>query len=79
MSFKEVEEGDEQGRVGGALAKFESPDSGQVEEALRPSWIAERCGQRSKAEGNRVVWTFVVHGLGFIEEERDAFGQDPDR
>ena len=44
MTFKEVEQGDEQGRVGRALAKLVSPDSGQVEEALRPSRFIERCG-----------------------------------
>ena len=47
MSFKEVEESDEQVRIGRPRAKFASPDSGQVEEPLRPSWLIERCGQRS--------------------------------
>ena len=47
MSLKEVEEGNEQVRIGCAFAKVVSPDSGQVEQALRPSRFIERCGQRS--------------------------------
>ena len=46
MSFEEVEQGDEQGRVGRAVTKILSPDSGQLEEALGPPWFIERCGQR---------------------------------
>ena len=44
MAFEEVEKRDEQGWLGGAIAKLVSPDSGQVEEALRPSRFIERCG-----------------------------------
>lgn len=44
MGFKEVEKCDEQGGIGRLLAKVASPDSGQVDEALRPSWLFERCG-----------------------------------
>ncbi len=47
MSLQEVKESDEQVRIGRAGPKLVSPDSGQVEQSLRPPWFIERCGQRS--------------------------------
>ena len=47
MPFEEVEQGNEQSRVGGAFTQLLSPDSGQVEEALGPLRFIERCGERS--------------------------------
>ena len=47
MRFEEDEQSGQQPRIAGARAKVLSPDSGQVEEPLRPSRFIERCGQRS--------------------------------
>ena len=69
MSFKEAEQGDQQGRVCGPFPKLLSPDSGQVEEAPGPPRFTERFGQCSQAECNRVIrrgfWRFCVQGLGY--------------
>ena len=62
MRLKEVEKRDEQGRVGGPVAKLLSPDSGQVEKAAGPLRFIERCSKRRQSERDRVGWSFSVHG-----------------
>ena len=47
MRFKKFEECDQQDGIRSPFAQLVSPDSGQVEEALGPSWFIKRCGQRS--------------------------------
>jgi two-component system cell cycle response regulator DivK len=43
--------------------KLICPDSGQVEEAPRPTRIAKRCRKGGKGESMRVVWSVARHGL----------------
>ena len=66
MPFEEVEQGDEQSRVGGAFAKLLSPDSGQVEEALGPLRFIERCCKRRQSERDRVGWSLGVQGVNYV-------------
>ena len=63
MGFQEVEQSDEQRGVRGTLPKFLSPDSGQVEEALGPLGLIERCGKRRQCKRDRVSWCFGVQGV----------------
>lgn len=66
MAFEEVEQGDEQVRVGRAFAKLPSPDSGQVEEALGPLRLIERCCKRRQSERDRVGWSLNVQGVDCV-------------
>ena len=43
MRFEEAQQRREQRWIAGAGAKLASPDSGQVEEPVRPTRVAERC------------------------------------
>ena len=62
MRLKKVEKREKQGRVRGPLAKLSSPDSGQVEKALGPLRLIERCSKRRQCERDGVGWSFGVHG-----------------
>ena len=43
MRLEEAEERGEKRRLAGAGTELVSPDSGQVEEPVRPTGVAERC------------------------------------
>jgi hypothetical protein len=55
MRFKEAEKRSQERRLGRALAQLLSPDSGQVDEPVRPTFVPERCGKRAKREGDGVI------------------------
>ena len=57
MRFQEAKHGGEKRRFAEPGPQLLSPDSGQIEEPLRPTLIAERCRQRgeSKNQGITVV------------------------
>jgi two-component system cell cycle response regulator DivK len=63
MCFKERDKRDEQCRIVRPLPKLVGPDSGHVEEPVRPAWVLERCGERCKGEGMRIVWRVPRHDL----------------
>jgi len=63
MRFEETQQAREERRIAGAEPQLVSPDSGQVEEPLRPALRAERCGQRSEGESDRIIWYPGCHGL----------------
>ena len=46
MRLEKLEQRHEQRPFAGPSAKLACPDSGQVEEALRPPRLIERCGKR---------------------------------
>ena len=46
MRFEKAYERSEQGRLGRAPSKLVGPDSGQVDEALRPTLRPKRCRKR---------------------------------
>ena len=48
MRFQEAKHGGEKRRFAEPGPQLLSPDSGQIEEPLRPTLGAERCGERSE-------------------------------
>jgi hypothetical protein len=56
MRFEEGDQRGQQHRVGGAPPKLIRPDSGQVEEALRPPLVTKRCRQRGEGKSLSVIW-----------------------
>ena len=63
MGFQETQERGEKRRIIKTIPELAGPDSGQVEEALRPTLVAERCGKRSEGERDRIIWYPGGHGL----------------
>ena len=59
MRFEEAEQRREQVRLAGARTQLVSPDSGQIDEPLRPTLLTERCGKRAKREGDGVIGVSV--------------------
>ena len=55
MPLEEAEERCQQLWLPRASAKLVSPDSGQVEEPLRPTLIAERCRQRGERKNQGIT------------------------
>ena len=63
MRFEEAEQRGEQRRLAGPGPQLICPDSGQVEEPLRPTLVAERCRERGEGKSHRIIWFWVRHGL----------------
>ena len=63
MRFQEAKHGGEKRRFAQPGPQLLSPDSGQVEEPLRPTLRAERCGQGGEGESDRIIWYPGCHGL----------------
>ena len=63
MRFEETQQRREKRRVGCALPELFSPDSGQVEETLRPALVPKRCGKRSEGKRDRIIWYPGCHSL----------------
>jgi two-component system cell cycle response regulator DivK len=72
VRFEETQQRGEKRRISGPGAKLVRPDSGQVEEPLRPPPAAERCGERGKGESNRIVWTRVRKHLDTAARARGS-------
>ena len=82
MCFEKFEQRGQQPWLTGALPELVCPDSGQVEEALRPPRLIERCGKRRERESTWVGgigWRLAVQGLGLLREWEGRIGEDPDR
>jgi hypothetical protein len=56
VRFEETEKRRQEVWIAGALAKFVSPDSGQVDEPPGPPVITKRCRKRSETKRNCIVW-----------------------
>ena len=56
MRLKKAEQGGQHCRVVEPAPELVGPDSGQVEEALRPTIVAKRCHKRSEGERHRIIW-----------------------
>ena len=56
MRFEEAKQRGEQRRVAGPARELIRPDSGQVEEPLRPAFVAERCRKRGEGKRHRIIW-----------------------
>ena len=63
VRFEKANERGEQRRVARLALQLVCPDSGQVEEPLRPTLLPERCRKRGKGKSNRVIWCPGVHSL----------------
>ena len=63
MRFQEAKHGGEKRRFAQPGPQLLSPDSGQVEEPLRPTLRAERCRQRSEGERDGIIWYPGCHVL----------------
>jgi len=79
MRLEKLDQRGEEPRFAGPTPELVRPDSGQVEEALRPLRLVERCGKRRKCKGIGIGWSLAVHGLGRIRAWEDRIGEDPDR
>ena len=53
MRFEEPQQRGKDRRIVRLGAKLVCPDSGQIEEPLRPSLVAERCRKRGKGKSDR--------------------------
>ena len=67
VSFEEAQQSGEQNWVINPASKLLSPDSGQVEEPLRPPFVAKRCRKRSEGERDRIIWYPGGHSLECFE------------
>ena len=63
VPLEETQKRSKQGRFPSPLSQLLGPDSGQIEETLRPSLIAERCCECSQRKGDRIVVVFVPQSL----------------
>jgi two-component system cell cycle response regulator DivK len=73
MTFEESKGGHEKCRAGGAAAQLVSPDSGQIEKALRPPLVAERCRERRQRKRDRIMIVIVAqHGLSDYKSSRGS-------
>jgi hypothetical protein len=56
VGLEEAKQRGEEFHVSRAGTELVGPDSGQVEEALRPTLIAERCRQGGEGKSDGIVW-----------------------
>ena len=63
MRFEKLDQRGEEPRFAGPAPELVRPDSGQIEEALRPLRLIERCGKRRECKGVGIGWRLAVHGL----------------
>jgi hypothetical protein len=63
MSFEKPKQRYKQVAIASSGSQLVSPDSGQIEESLRPTLIAERCGKRREGQGHWIVWDCARQGL----------------
>jgi hypothetical protein len=63
MRLKEGNERRKQHGIGRPFPQFGCPDSGQIEEPLRPPIVAKRCRKRGQGKGHWVIWRLWWHSL----------------
>ena len=63
MGFEEAQERGEKRRIVQPAPELVGPDSGQVEKALRPTFVPERCRERGEGNSRGIIWCWVRHGL----------------
>ena len=63
MRLEKEQQGGEQRRLTCTAPQLIGPDSGQVDEPLRPSFGTKRCRKRGKAERDRIIWYPGWHSL----------------
>ncbi len=55
MRFEEAKQSREQIGIAGPAAQLIGPDSGQIEKALRPPFLAKRCRERGERKRDRIM------------------------
>ena len=60
MRFEEAQQSGEKSVLAGPQPQLVSPDSGQVDEPLRPTRVTKRCRKCGESENHRII---VVRGL----------------
>jgi len=63
MGLEECNERRKEDRIVRPAPELICPDSGQVEEPLRPALVAKRCRKRGKGKSHRIVWCLGEHAL----------------
>jgi len=63
VRFEETQQSDEKCRIRGSAPQLVGPDSGQVDEALRPTLRPKRCRKRGERERDRIIWYPGRHSL----------------
>jgi hypothetical protein len=63
MRFEESQKRREKRGIIEPAPELVSPDSGQVEEPLRPPVVPKRCRERGEGNSRGVIWCWVRHGL----------------
>lgn len=63
MRFEEAQQRSEQVRFAGPAPQLVSPDSGQVDEPLRPTLVTDRCRKRGEGESYRIIVVRAQQGL----------------
>ena len=56
MRFEEAKQSGEEFRLARPFAQLFSPDSGQIEESVRPTLFTKRCRKRGEGKSHRIVW-----------------------
>ena len=73
VCLEETQQSREERRIGSSGAQLIRPDSGQIEEALRPAFGPERCRKRGQRKSERVVWTWA---LQHVDTAKRAKGRE---
>ena len=63
VGFEKAQERGQKRGIAQPAPEFVGPDSGQVEKALRPTFIPERCRERGEGNSRGIIWCWVRHGL----------------
>jgi two-component system cell cycle response regulator DivK len=65
VCFEETEQGREKRRLIGPAPELVRPNSGQINEPLRPTLAPKRCRQRGQGKSHRVIVVCALHGVGW--------------
>ena len=63
VRLEEAKKRRKQCRIRCPLSQLSDPNSGHIEESLRPSCVTKRCGKRGKRKDNRILMVFAQQGL----------------
>jgi two-component system, cell cycle response regulator DivK len=69
VRLEEAQQRGKERRIGRPLPQLLSPNSGQVDEPLRPPVGPKRCRKSGKGKCDRIVWTMLRHGLSCGREK----------
>ena len=63
MRLEKANQRGKQDGIAGLAPQFIRPDSGQIQEAPRPTFVAERCRKCGEGQRDRVIWCLDRHRL----------------